>query len=221
MNTYAIITAGGIGQRMQSDVPKQFLLLNNIPVLMHTIRAFAPYAEQIMVTLPSEHMDYWQQLVQQYQFDIPHKVISGGSTRYESVKHAVDMLPMEGVVAVHDGVRPCVSGSLIQLCMQHAAEYGSAVACVPLTDSLRQKTASGSCSVSRSDFLAVQTPQVFTCRVLKQAYNQPYMSYFTDDASVVEHSGVQIECVQGEDENIKITRPMDLYLAREILNHRS
>lgn len=219
-NAYAIITAGGIGQRMQSDIPKQFLLLNNMPVLMHTIKAFVPYAEHIMVTLPHEHIAYWQQLVRQYQFEVPHMVINGGNTRYESVKHAVSSLPMEGLVAVHDGVRPCVSGALIQLCMQHAAEYGSAVACVPLTNSLRQKTANGSKSVSRSDFMMVQTPQVFTCKVLKQAYAQAYNSCFTDDATVVECSGMAVECVQGEDENIKITRPIDLYLAREILNHR-
>ena len=218
MNRYAIITAGGTGSRMHADIPKQFLLLNHLPVLMHTIKAFAPYTEIIWVTLPEQHIPYWQKLIQTYHFDIPHIIVKGGNTRFESVQNAVALLPENGWVAVHDGARPCVTQNLIHRCFLHASAHINAVACIALNSSLRQKTKQGSKSVDRSDFWIVQTPQVFTCETLKLAYKQVYQPQFTDDASVVEHLGVPIECIQGDDNNIKITRPADLFLAQQILN---
>ena len=218
MKQYAIITAGGTGNRMHADIPKQFLLLNNLPILMHAVKAFAAFTENIWVTLPAPHIPYWQKLIQEYQFDIPHIIVQGGNTRFDSVKNAVALLPDDGLVAVHDGARPCITQDLIQRCFLHAATHNNAVACIEADSSLRQKINNGSLSVNRSDFWVVQTPQVFTCKTLKLAYNQTYLPQFTDDASVVEHMGIPIQCVQGDNNNIKITRPIDIFLAQQILN---
>ncbi len=217
MEHFVIITGGGIGSRAGLDIPKQFFCLNGLPILMHTINQFAPFASTIIVTLPEQYFDYWEELQNKYEFQVPHILVVGGSTRFHSIKNALEYLPNEGLVAIHDAVRPFVSPSLIQLCFEQAQEYGTAVAATPLKDSLRIISDSKSKSVNRSAFYTVQTPQVFSCEIIKEAYQQPFKTSFTDDASVVEALGYDIQLVDGEESNFKITTPIDLTLAELLI----
>lgn len=220
---YIIIVAGGKGQRMGSSVPKQFLLLCGKPVLMHTIEAFHSYSTslEIILVLPEEQQTHWKELCEEYGFTTPHTVVSGGSTRFESSRNGISIIPddADGVVGIHDGVRPLVSADVIDRCYESARENYAAIPVMPLTDTLRFVGESG-CgrNVLRSDYVIVQTPQVFDIALAKRAFSLPYKESFTDDASVVEDLGCQVSVVEGCRENIKLTTPFDMKVAEAILH---
>ena len=220
---YIIIVAGGKGQRMGSSVPKQFLLLCGKPVLMHTIEAFHSYSTslEIILVLPEEQQTHWKELCEEYGFTTPHTVVSGGSTRFESSRNGISVIPddTDGVVGIHDGVRPLVSAAVIDRCYESARENYATIPVMPLTDTLRFVGESG-CgrNVLRSDYVIVQTPQVFDIALAKRAFSLPYKESFTDDASVVEDLGCQVSVVEGCRENIKLTTPFDMKVAEAILH---
>ncbi len=210
--------AGGKGVRMGAEVPKQFVPVGGLPVLMRTLRLFAeaePEAQFILV-LPRAHQAYWQQLCQEYAFGIPHMVVDGGETRFHSVQNALGVIPRnaQGLVAVHDGVRPFVSHDVVRRCMLEAWDGNAVVPVIPVVETLRQMLPDGETqTVDRSRYCLVQTPQTFRIDLLKRAYEQPYCKAFTDDASVVEAMGHRICLVEGNRENIKLTTPADLKYA--------
>ncbi len=217
---YAIIVGGGSGSRMQSDIPKQFMLLNGKPVLMHSIVAFhsSKLNPEIIIVLNAGFHDYWKQLCQDHHFTIPHQLIDGGEHRFHSVKNGLGLVEGNAVVAIHDAVRPCISSSLIDSAYKQAEEIGSAVTAIKSRDSVRQKNLNGSTSLNREDIYLVQTPQVFKIDMLNKAYTQEFRDDFTDDASVVERSGVEIRLIEGETKNIKITFPDDIRIAEIYLD---
>ena len=216
---YAIIVAGGKGLRMGSDLPKQFLPVGGVPVLMRTISCFHAYSQDlsIIVVLPKDQQDYWRSLCQTHHFTVPHRIADGGASRFQSSSNGLALVPddEDGVVAFHDGVRPFVSVDVIARCFDMAHEDYSAVPVVPVTDTLRHvdDRNGSSFTVNRKLFRAVQTPQVFDISLAKQAFNQPERDSFTDDASVVESLGVRVNTVEGNSGNIKLTTPFDLKVA--------
>lgn len=216
---YVIIVAGGKGLRMGGDVPKQFQLLGNQPVLMHTLQRFADDCKdlQIILVLPQEQIEYWSDLGEKYHFGVEHWIVAGGETRFHSVQNGLAQIPddAEGVVAVHDGVRPLVSREVIEKCFEEARRKKAVVPVVPVVESLRHVSDG---AVPRADYRLVQTPQTFDIQLLKQAYRQPFSKDFTDDASVVEAFGHPISMVEGNRENIKLTTPFDLKIAEAIIN---
>ena len=224
MKTVAIIVAGGSGTRFGAELPKQFLELGGKPILMRSIEAFANSGNcsvDVIVTLPSDQMDLWQRLCDRYGFDVPHRVVPGGETRWHSVKHALDSMGDVNevdIIAVHDGVRPMVTADVICRTIAAARRDGAAIPGVARNDSVRQVVGEASHALDRSTLRAVQTPQAFDARLLLDAYSLPYQPTFTDDASVVEQLGHPITLVEGDPHNLKITRPMDLALAEYLLN---
>ncbi len=219
---YAIIVAGGSGTRMQSVVPKQFLLLNGLPVLMHTIQAFVQSSlnPSIILVLPAGYHTYWQQLCNTYAFTAPHFLVPGGETRFHSVKNGLDKITDDALVAVHDAVRPLTSVQIIETSYRHAQKYGNAVTAVKSRDSVRQLVNGRSVSLRRDEIYLIQTPQTFRAGMLKKAYEQPFDEKFTDDASVVEQYGVEIHLTPGDHQNIKITFPEDIAIAELLLNKK-
>jgi 2-C-methyl-D-erythritol 4-phosphate cytidylyltransferase len=217
-----IIVAGGSGSRMKSEIPKQFILLAGEPVLMHTIRRFSAYnpAIETVLVLPENQLSYWAELCRDHNFKLPHKVVSGGATRFQSVKNGLAAVENKGVVAVHDGVRPFVPINVIAEAFKVAAEKGNAVVSVPLKDSIRQLSGLENKAVNRENYRLIQTPQCFKTNLLRDAYNLPEEPTFTDDASVVEKLGISINLTEGSYENIKITTPEDLLWAG-VLVHRT
>ena len=218
---YIIIVAGGKGLRMGGDLPKQFLPLGGRPVLMHTIERFRAYSQtlRIILVLPREQQDYWRQLCAKHRFSVEHTVVDGGATRFHSSRNGVAAVPdgAEGVVGIHDGVRPFVSEETIARCFEAARQYGAALPVLPVTDTLRRVTEDGGYNVQRNDYRTVQTPQAFDAQLLKRAFRQPYSDAFTDDASVVEAMGHKVTMVDGNRENIKLTTPFDLTVAEAII----
>lgn len=220
MKKYAIIVAGGKGIRMGSEIPKQFISIGGMPILMRTIHAFYYFDSDttIILVLPADQQKYWHFLCKKYHFNIPVTIVNGGDTRYQSVKNALTEIKTDGIVAVHDGVRPFVSKEILASAYNTAAEKGSAIPVIPLTDSIRKIGINEtSCACNRSDYCLVQTPQVFRSEWLQQAYSTPYRPDFTDDASVIEQHGFNIFTISGCRENIKITTPFDLILAEALL----
>lgn len=223
MKKYVIIVAGGKGLRMGGEIPKQFLPIGGKPVLMRTVETFYQTDAEtgIVLVLPKEQQDYWKELCRQYDFRISYTLADGGRTRFHSVQNGLQAVPEEGsdvLIAVHDGVRPFVSSQVIQACFDEAARQGSVVPVLDMVDSVRQLSADGSSmAVDRSRLKLVQTPQTFRADVLKRAYSQDFTELFTDDASVVEASGVSVALVPGNRENIKITTPFDLKIAEALL----
>ncbi|MBR2360776.1 MAG: 2-C-methyl-D-erythritol 4-phosphate cytidylyltransferase [Bacteroidaceae bacterium] len=218
MKKYVIIVAGGKGLRMGGEVPKQFIPVGGKPVLMRTIEAFYAYDEQIQIVLvlPVAQQEYWKTLCEEYSFTLLYRLANGGETRFHSVKSGLDTIPAneEALVAVHDGVRPFVSAEVIGCCYVEAARTQAVVPVTDVVETVRHLEGDGrSTTVSRDDYKLVQTPQVFTLSLLKEAYAQPYIPAFTDDASVVESLGHEVTLVQGNRENIKITTPFDLVVA--------
>ncbi|MFD0792245.1 2-C-methyl-D-erythritol 4-phosphate cytidylyltransferase [Mucilaginibacter litoreus] len=223
-NTYAIIVAGGSGSRMQSALPKQFIELCGEPVMMHTIRVFhqSKTSPQIILALNPGYHDLWKELCHKYNFKIPHTVVAGGQTRFHSVKNAVDSITEDNaLIAVHDAVRPLTPLSVIDESYEQAAKNGSAVAAVKSRDSVRQLNGELTSCLDRENIYLVQTPQTFQSALLKKAYEQGYVESFTDDASVVERSGVKIHLIEGSHSNIKITFPEDMAIAEAVLNKKA
>jgi 2-C-methyl-D-erythritol 4-phosphate cytidylyltransferase len=224
MKKYALIVAGGSGTRMDSSVPKQFMILAGRPVLMHTIEAFAGDQENplIIVVLPADHIDHWKNLCQQYGFNIPHQHVAGGATRFQSVKNGLEIIrESDAVVAIHDGARPLVDKKTIEQSFRLAAQHGSAIAAVPLKESLRKVEHSISSAVDRSNFRIIQTPQTFEIKQIKRAYAVGDSAEFTDDATVAEKAGLMIRLFEGSYENLKITTPADLKIAETLLLDRT
>ncbi len=215
----AIIVAGGVGFRMGTTIPKQFLLLHGKPVLSYCLRAFYEFDPnlRLIVVLPKEHIDLWKEVGKEISLEIPHEIVAGGEERFFSVRNGIQELKDETLVAVHDGVRPLVSAQTIERVFNAAEEHGAAVPVLPVTDTLRQISDADSKWVDRSQYVRVQTPQCFKVADLRAAYDQPFSSEFTDDASVVEKAGMAIHLVKGNPENLKITGPEDLPVAEAFL----
>jgi 2-C-methyl-D-erythritol 4-phosphate cytidylyltransferase len=219
MNKIAIIVAGGKGERMNADVPKQFLEIQGKPILMHTLEAFINFdaSLQLILVLPAAQIDFWQTLCEAHDFNIPHQIVAGGQTRFHSVKNGLDAVKIPSLVAIHDGVRPLVSKDTISRCFDAAVKFGAAIPTMDSIESIRFVDANGSKSVDRTVYKMVQTPQVFDTELLKKAYEQEFSVLFTDDASVVEAMGVTVHLVEGNRENIKITTEFDLIVAERLL----
>jgi 2-C-methyl-D-erythritol 4-phosphate cytidylyltransferase len=215
MKKFVIIVAGGSGSRMGSDVPKQFLELDGKPVLMHTIQVFYEYDPtcQLILVLPTTQQEYWSNLCLKYNFSIPHQIVSGGETRFHSVRNGLNVIDVESIVFIHDGVRPLVSRQTIERCCKTAQQRGNAIPVMPVNESLRFKENDHTVSVDRSFYLSVQTPQTFRSEQIKEAFKQEFDPAFTDDASVAEKAGFMVHVVDGNPENIKITSPTDFIIA--------
>lgn len=218
---YIIIVAGGKGLRMGSDIPKQFLPIGGKPVLMRTLERFRQYSPtlQIILVLPKAQQDYWQKLCKEYAFDIDYQLADGGETRFHSVQNGLAKIPdnAQGVVGVHDGVRPFPSIDVIRNCYETAREKKAVIPVIPVVETVRHLKSDTSVTVPRNDYRLVQTPQTFDIQLLKEANRQPYNDGFTDDASVVEAFGFNITLVEGNRENIKITTPYDLKIAEVLI----
>ena len=217
---YVIIVAGGKGLRMGSDIPKQFLPIAGKPVLMRTLERFREYSAdlQIILVLPEAQQDYWQELCRQYGFQVEYQLANGGQTRFHSVQNGLALVPddAEGVVGVHDGVRPFPSIEVIRNCYSTARTAKAVIPVIPVVETVRHLEGKGSVTVPRGDYRLVQTPQTFDIQLLKAANRQPYNDGFTDDASVVESYGHEITLVEGNRENIKITTPYDIVVAEAL-----
>ncbi len=224
MNKAAVLVAGGKGMRMGTSLPKQYLPLAGKPVLMHTLEKFfsADSSLLLVLVLPQEDFDYWRTLCATYDFVLPHQLVAGGASRFQSVKNGLMALPFQdGLVAIHDGVRPFVSENVIQSSFERAAEKGSAIPVVALKDSLRKVGTAGESSFQdRTHFRLVQTPQTFQLKPLLQAFAVEELAIFTDDATVYEHQGWEITLIEGNPENIKLTTPEDLAFAEFFLASR-
>lgn len=221
---YTIIVAGGKGLRMGADLPKQFLPVGGCPVLMRTIERFHEYdpSMQIILVLPRDHQPYWRELCQKHQFTLPHRIADGGDTRFASSLSGLNAIPdnAEGLVAIHDGVRPFVSVDTIGRSFDEASRSEACIPVLPVTDTLRLLHDDGTGeNVLRSRYRSVQTPQVFDIQLAKHAFRQPYDDAFTDDASVIERLGHTVTMVDGNRENIKLTTPFDLKLAQFIIQN--
>ena len=220
---YAIIVAGGRGTRMQQTVPKQFIEINGLPVLMHTLLAFHHYSThvKIILVLPGDEISHWNELCKKHSFKVPHTQVAGGENRCTSVQNGLACIQNdEGLVAIHDGVRPLVSQKTIRQSFLEAARYGNAIAAVPLKDSIRKIAGSHTQTVDRHDYRIVQTPQTFQVKNIKEAYAK-VKETSTDDAGIAEKAGQTIHLIDGEYENIKITTPEDIHVAAALLSIRT
>lgn len=219
MKKSVLIVAGGKGLRMGGEIPKQFLTIGGKPVLIRTVEAFYRYESSldIILVLPREQQEYWSHICRKYSFDIPCKIADGGETRFHSVKNGLELVE-DGLVGVHDGVRPFVALDVIARCFDMAEEEHAVVPVIEMIETVRHLCNDGkSVTVNRDDYKLVQTPQVFSVSLLKRAYSQPYSPLFTDDASVVEALGETICLVEGNRENIKLTTPFDLKIVNALL----
>jgi 2-C-methyl-D-erythritol 4-phosphate cytidylyltransferase len=219
MRTFAVILGGGVGNRMDSLIPKQFIPLAGKPVIMHTIEKFRSYNAkiEIILVLPEAHIQLWKDMCNEFQFGVEHQIVRGGKERFYSVKNAITHLPDDSIVLIHDGVRPLVSHETIDRVQERAIEKGNAIPYVDINESIRRITKEGNKAVKRDGFKIIQTPQAFNTRDIKAAYSARYRKSFTDDASVFEAKGHKIELVLGNQRNIKITRPIDLVIAESLL----
>jgi 2-C-methyl-D-erythritol 4-phosphate cytidylyltransferase len=213
-----IITAGGMGKRMKSNVPKQFLLIGGIPILMKTISMFYEYNPkiEIIVALPEDQIENWSKLITKYNFTIAHKVVKGGKERFHSVKNSLSICTGD-LIAVHDAVRPLITVELIDRCFEALKVNNVVVPVVEPKDSIRMKQGVKNKSVRRNNFYLVQTPQCFKKSTLEKAYHQEYKKHYTDDASVVENNGTEVFLIEGIYQNIKITNPLDLQFANFLI----
>lgn len=214
---YAIIVAGGSGSRMKSDLPKQFLQINNKPILMHTMEKFAIDNIEIILVLNVDFHEYWLKLCREYDFSIPHLLVNGGNNRFESVKNGLSKITSKSIIAIHDAVRPLISSDKIRFAFEKAEELGNAVLSVVSRDSVRRIQGDTSSIINRDEIHLIQTPQIFHSELLHKAYKERFRNEFTDDASVVERIGVKINLIEGEYTNIKITYPEDLKIATTLL----
>lgn len=223
LKEYTLIVAGGKGTRIKSKLPKQFLELNGLPILMHTINAFLRYNREmiIILVLPEDDFTLWNELCVKHKFTTKLILTKGGESRFQSVKNGLDKIEGEGVVAIHDGVRPLVSEDIIGASFHLAAVHESAVAAVRLKESIRMTDQDNTKAMDRSRFRLIQTPQTFKVSLIKQAYQQKEDVSLTDDASVAERAGHIISLFEGSYENIKITTQEDLIVAKALLDARN
>lgn len=223
MKKYALIVAGGSGVRMNSNIPKQFHLLNDKPLLYYTLKAFLDAYDdmQIVLVLPEDYVAVGQEIIDAY-FDYTRiQIALGGRQRFHSVQNGLAMVEDESIVMVHDAVRCLVTPQLIQRCYQAVLEHGSAIPVVPCKDSIRMVSESGNQALDRNSLRLVQTPQAFYSKIILPAFKIDYKEWFTDEASVTEAFGLKLHLVEGEEENIKVTHPMDMLLAQAILTSRT
>ncbi|WP_268035747.1 2-C-methyl-D-erythritol 4-phosphate cytidylyltransferase [Algoriphagus sp. PAP.12] len=222
MRKAAVLVAGGKGTRMGGPISKQYLPIGGKPILMHTLEVFFKVDPQIelILVIPELDFDYWNELVETFEFKIPHQVVSGGNSRFQSVKNGLNAIPFQvGLVAIHDGVRPFVKSSVIESSFEEAERSGSGIAVVSLKDSIRKLTDDGkSFYQERQYFRLVQTPQTFQLEKIRKAFQVTEIPQFTDDATVYEHQGWQVSLIPGNPENIKITTPEDMDYAEYLLS---
>jgi 2-C-methyl-D-erythritol 4-phosphate cytidylyltransferase len=220
MGLYVVIVAGGSGKRMGAEIPKQFLELAGRPVLMHTIERFKAFNEtiEIITVLPENQLLRWIELQKTHSFTVPQTLVKGGSHRFFSVRNGLKFVNDNGLVAIHDGVRPFVTIETIKRCFETADKLGNAIPAISPTESLRIVTDHGSSPVNRLHIKQIQTPQVFSARLIKKAYLQEYLPEFTDDATVLEKTGEKINLIDGNRENIKITNPEDLIISDALMH---
>ena len=216
MKKVALIVAGGKGERMNADIPKQFLVLNDLPILMHSLNAFS-HLDKIILVLPRAQIENWEELCKQYNFILKHTVVAGGINRFSSVKNGLAKIDEGSIVAIHDGVRPLVSKNLINKLLGATKKGNGIIPIVAVKDSIRKVEGYKSKAVSRSNLYKVQTPQCFFASTLKDAYKQNFSLFFTDDASVLESNGGKIITIIGEEKNLKITTEEDLMLAEALI----
>ena len=216
MKKIALIVAGGKGERMNTDIPKQFLVLNDLPILMHSLNAFS-HLDKIILVLPRAQIENWEELCKQYNFILKHTVVAGGINRFGSVKNGLAKIDEGSIVAIHDGVRPLVSKNLINKLIGATKKGNGIIPIVAVKDSIRKVEGYKSKAVSRSNLYKVQTPQCFFASTLKDAYKQNFSLFFTDDASVLESNGGKIITIIGEEKNLKITTEEDLMLAEALI----
>jgi 2-C-methyl-D-erythritol 4-phosphate cytidylyltransferase len=223
MEKYAIIVAAGAGTRMGATVPKQFILVNNKPVLYYSIQAFLnAFADiQVILVLPVDYTDMGQEIIDAYFDNEKIRITAGGDTRFQSVKNGLQLVEGDSIIFVHDGVRCLLTENLIHRCYANAFETGTAIPVIASNDSVRIINEEGNDSIDRNKVMLVQTPQTFHSKILLPAFNIDYKEKFTDEATVVEAFGLKVTLVEGEENNIKITRPMDLLLAEKIINERA
>jgi|SRR5690606_34963436 len=227
-NRYAIIVAGGQGNRMKSDLPKQFLLLDGKPVVMHTLERFANTENklQLILVLHAHMFSFWDELCEKYDFKIQHTVIKGGETRFQSVRNGINHIAEQQqqfldntLIAIHDAARPIITSEMIDLCFEQTVVHAATVLAVPSTNSIRQGSLEENKAWDREEVWVVQTPQTFQGDILYKAFQQDELPSFTDDASVVEKLGYSIRLIPGDYRNIKITFPEDISIAQLYLNH--
>ena len=216
MKKVALIVAGGKGERMNTDMPKQFLVLNDLPILMHSLNAFS-HLDKIILVLPRAQIENWEELCKEYNFTLKHIVVAGGINRFSSVKNGLAKIDEGSIVAIHDGVRPLVSKNLINKLIGATKKGNGIIPIVAVKDSIRKVEGYKSKAVSRSNLYKVQTPQCFFASTLKDAYKQNFSLFFTDDASVLESNGGKIITIIGEEKNLKITTKEDLVLAEALI----
>jgi 2-C-methyl-D-erythritol 4-phosphate cytidylyltransferase len=217
MQKVALIVAGGKGERMNTDIPKQFLLLNGTPILIHTLKQFSHF-EEIVLVLPYSQFEYWRELCSTYNFTQKHVLVAGGTSRFYSVKNGLEKIDENSVIAIHDGVRPLISTKLIDSLITKTKNGVGIIPIVPLKDSIRKVEGENSTHLDRSNLFKVQTPQCFLSKDIKDAYTQEFSDTFKDDASVFEAKGRgRITTLLGEEKNLKITTKEDLTIANEFM----
>ena len=222
MKKYAIIVAGGSGTRMGGTLPKQFMLLRDKPVLYYTLRIFIEAYDdlQVILVLPVDYTDMGQEIIDAFFDKDRIRITAGGDTRFQSVKNGLALVEEESVVFVHDGVRCLLTKDLIHRCYLQAVETGTAIPAIPSKDSIRLITEEGNTAFDRNKVMLIQTPQTFHSKIIVPAFQIDYKDKFTDEATVAEAYGMKVSLVEGEETNIKITRPVDLLLAEQILAER-
>ena len=222
MHKFAVIVAGGTGSRMGGDIPKQFMLLKHKPVLYYSIKTFIEAYDDlhIILVLPGEHLDTGKKIIGKFFPAMNIRTVTGGETRFHSVKNGLSLIDEESLIFVHDAVRCLVSAELIRRCHDMALTTGSAIPVVPSKDSVRFLKEDNSEPLERNKVMLVQTPQTFHSKILLPAYQIDYKEKFTDEATVVEAYGMKVSLVEGDENNIKITRPVDLIIAEKVIEDR-
>jgi 2-C-methyl-D-erythritol 4-phosphate cytidylyltransferase len=219
MKKYAIIVAGGAGTRMGANLPKQFMLLKGKPVIYYSIKTFLDAYDdlQIILVLPSEYINTGNEIINGYFDKKRIQITAGGETRFQSVKNGLALVEEESIIFVHDGVRCLLTKELIHRCYQKALETGTAIPAIASKDSIRLLKREESAAFDRNKVMLIQTPQTFQSKILLPAFKTDYKDEFTDEATVVEASGIKVSLVEGEENNIKITRPGDLFVAEKLI----
>lgn len=212
MEHYVIIVAGGVGKRMNSPLPKQFIEIQGKPIIFHTIEKFLAFDSSIhfVISLHKDYISLWKELLKTHNFNFKHQIVTGGEERFHSVKNALDLIPNDCIVGIHDAVRPYVSQETIKNCVEALKNHSVVIPVINVTDTIRLVENNTSKTLKRVNLRAVQTPQYFNSKLIKDSYNQEYSGKFTDDASVVEALGNEVFLVEGNIENIKITSQIDL-----------